>query len=366
MRVTRLPWQWTGWVHTGATVVLAGAGPLRLSFDGFEEPRENLEAAERDRPSREELALVGADGRRGRLAVDRWLALSLVAATLGMRAPRVLRALGRAERGVLAGHVAASLAQTGCAVAVSLDEPRFVPEQPCASFTLLAETPGLSGRLRLDLPPEWLSSSGEGKFRAAGSRGELRATLGRLPVAISVELATTDLPASEWAQAGPGDAVLFTGCPFLTASAWPVSLRVGDYAADAVTEGVNREMKGGGAVIFGGPFVAVPARAPLVDDAHTRHRIAKGPSAMSIDPNDQHLDERLKVIGAAPIEVVAEVGRLTLRGEELLGLQRGSVLPLGNQGQAVSLLVGGQPWARGELVNVDGELGVRITELSRS
>ena len=378
-RVTRLPWQWAGWVQTGATLVLAGTGPVRLTFTGFEEPREAPETAT---PSREELSLVGGDGRRGRLAVDRWFALSLVAATLGMRAPRTLRALGHAERGVLAGHVAASLARSGCPVAVSLDGPRFVPDQPTTSFTLLAETHLLSGRLRLDLPPEWLSPSGPATAAGAGSPADLRAALGRLPLPISVELSTTEVLAWEWAQARPGDAVVFAGVPFGATSAWPVTVRVGDYAADALVDGMplatkpptdlgpNGEAKlgakGGGAVIFGGPFVAVSARAPLADDVRARQRTANGASAMSIESSDQQQEQDLKVISGAPIEVVAEVGRMTLRAEEILGLHRGSVLPLGHQGQAVSLLVGGQPWATGELVNVDGELGVRITALLRA
>ena len=36
------------------------------------------------------------------------------------------------------------------------------------------------------------------------------------------------------------------------------------------------------------------------------------------------------VLGAASIEVVAELGRVTLRGDEVLGLAPGAVLALGN------------------------------------
>ena len=75
---------------------------------------------------------------------------------------------------------------------------------------------------------------------------------------------------------------------------------------------------------------------------------------------------KTEVLAAAPVEVVAELGRIVLRGDEILGLERGTVLPLGHQGRRIDLVVGGRPWARGELVNIDGELGVRITELVRS
>ena len=83
------------------------------------------------------------------------------------------------------------------------------------------------------------------------------------------------------------------------------------------------------------------------------------------DDGDNSFDSGAKVLAAAPIEVVAEVGRIVLRGDEVLGLGEGSVLSLGRPGTTVDLMIGGRIWARGELVNVDGELGVRITELAR-
>jgi len=80
---------------------------------------------------------------------------------------------------------------------------------------------------------------------------------------------------------------------------------------------------------------------------------------MSLEPDEQSR----ALLAGAPIEIVAEVGRLSLRGEEVLRLQRGSVLPLGVRGVEVLLTAGGDAWARGALVDIDGELGVRITTL---
>ena len=70
------------------------------------------------------------------------------------------------------------------------------------------------------------------------------------------------------------------------------------------------------------------------------------------------------VLGAASIEVVAELGRITLRGDELLGLAPGAVLALGAGRTGISLRVGGEVWAEGEIVDIDGELGVRVTRLA--
>lgn len=76
--------------------------------------------------------------------------------------------------------------------------------------------------------------------------------------------------------------------------------------------------------------------------------------------------EATSVLAAAPVEIVVEIGRLVLRSDEVLGLARGHVLTLGGaRTTAVSLCVAGSVWARGELVDVDGELGVRVLEVSR-
>ena len=69
------------------------------------------------------------------------------------------------------------------------------------------------------------------------------------------------------------------------------------------------------------------------------------------------------VLAAATIEVVAEIGRIALRGDEVLGLVPGAVLAVGNGRTGVSLRVGGEIWADGEIVDIDGELGVRVTRL---
>lgn len=367
---TRVPWLWT--MKTSVIVNLAGVGSIRLVCDGF---------APADPTAREELMLVGGDGRRGRIAVERWFALALVAATLGWRTPRVLRALGHAERGVLAGQVAACLAQHDCPVAVSPDQPRASRDNRNVALALRAETSAMAGAIHVDIPPEWLAPGEVSPSRAAARDLMLRQAIGWLPISLSVELATTELPALDWAQARPGDAVVFTACPFLTGPQWPVSLRVGNHAADAITVGP-------GAVSFVGPFVAVASRAGARrGNLATRAPFAKEAGVMTVQPEDPSSPKlpaspsapispeltpspespsspTLAAISAAPIEIVAEVGRLTLRGDEILGLHRGSVLTLGHHGQTVDLIVGGRRWAKGELVNVDGELGVRITELA--
>jgi len=65
-----------------------------------------------------------------------------------------------------------------------------------------------------------------------------------------------------------------------------------------------------------------------------------------------------------PVRVQAVLGRTRLTVDELLGLQPGSLVELDRRaGEPVDLLVNGRLIARGELVLIEGALGVTLTEL---
>ena len=82
---------------------------------------------------------------------------------------------------------------------------------------------------------------------------------------------------------------------------------------------------------------------------------------MSSDNRDA---DSVTVLAGAPIEVVAQIGHIVLRADEVMALQPGSVLTVGSlRPTTVELLVGDRVWARGELVDVEGQLGVRLTAL---
>jgi flagellar motor switch/type III secretory pathway protein FliN len=84
------------------------------------------------------------------------------------------------------------------------------------------------------------------------------------------------------------------------------------------------------------------------------------PSAMT-DPDAG--EALVTAIGEVPVLVRVEMGEATLTAREWASLSRGDVLTLGRRvGDRVLLRVGGVPVARGELVEVDGEVGVRIAE----
>jgi flagellar motor switch protein FliN/FliY len=64
------------------------------------------------------------------------------------------------------------------------------------------------------------------------------------------------------------------------------------------------------------------------------------------------------------LDVTVELGRSRIPIKELLALDEGGVIRLGRPvGEPVDLLVNGLATARGEIVVVDGRLGLRVTEL---
>lgn len=65
-----------------------------------------------------------------------------------------------------------------------------------------------------------------------------------------------------------------------------------------------------------------------------------------------------------PVELVVEIGRTKMSIGETLSLGPGSVISLDKQtGEPVDLLVNGTPIARGEVIAVDEEFGIRLTEV---
>jgi flagellar motor switch protein FliN/FliY len=71
--------------------------------------------------------------------------------------------------------------------------------------------------------------------------------------------------------------------------------------------------------------------------------------------------ERLRDV---PVELAVEIGRTRMTIGETLELGPGSIITLNRlAGEPVDLLVNGKPIARGEVVVIDEEFGLRITDV---
>lgn len=101
----------------------------------------------------------------------------------------------------------------------------------------------------------------------------------------------------------------------------------------------------------GGANVAV--RTPTLDDL--------GDSKREGDPLG--LSHLLDV----PVRVTVEVGRARLTLAELVDLGPGSLVTLDREAhEPCDILVNGKVVARGEIVTIDGQYGVRISSVSRA
>jgi flagellar motor switch protein FliN/FliY len=79
---------------------------------------------------------------------------------------------------------------------------------------------------------------------------------------------------------------------------------------------------------------------------------------------EQHPGGELRRLSAVPVELTVEMGRTRMTVGETLELRQGSIITLNRMaGEPVDLLVNGAPIARGEVVVIDEQFGLRVTEM---
>ncbi len=282
---------------------------------------------------------IRRDGVGGQLCVPAALAARWVdRAISGREVFAPARPLGPAERGVLVALLAPLLDPLGWSFALGTAVPLSGP-----AIALRVEAAAGAGTVWLRAPNGTPPGPGAWPRAAAG-----------LPIEVGVRAAATTVPAEALVDLEPGDVVLFDGvaaAPLVAVGSAEVQLTVGGFAA-AARAGADGAL----AVVRGWRSAALQTFSPTTPDTT--------PSRKDPTMDAEKTEPAAATLAAAPIEVVAELGRITLRGDEILGLAPGVVLGLRvDRASAVSLRVGGELWAEGELVNVEGELGVRVTRL---
>lgn len=243
-----------------------------------------------------------------------------------------VRALGPAERGVLIALLGPVLDSLGWSVTLGP-----APDLSGPAVVLRVVSTAGAG-------PVWLQADAVGRGRLSAARSAL------VPIQAALWLASTTLAAGPLAELSVGDLLVFDAVPALPVAdeqSWPLDIVVGGFRAAGRVDCEGR--------------VSVAEGWRAKDDP-ARDQTRKPRKDVTMDPDKT--DPAAAALAAAPLEVIAELGRLTLRGEEVLALAPGVVLGLRvERTSAVSLRVGGELWAEGELVNVEGELGVRVTRL---
>ncbi len=88
-----------------------------------------------------------------------------------------------------------------------------------------------------------------------------------------------------------------------------------------------------------------------------------GEDEVPID-DDDNLAEAEPLLGDIPIAVVVELGRVQLTADEVIRLRAGQLIELGRSpADPVDLVVNGKLLAKGELVEIEGALGVKLLNL---
>ena len=115
-------------------------------------------------------------------------------------------------------------------------------------------------------------------------------------------------------------------------------------------------------VITEQPYDVAPDLGAAPIDAEFAAEFAAEP--LETVPGPVAGDADLARLHAVPVELAVEIGRTQMTIGDTLGLGPGSIITLNRMaGEPVDLLVNGRPIARGEVVVIDEEFGLRVTEV---
>ena len=122
--------------------------------------------------------------------------------------------------------------------------------------------------------------------------------------------------------------------------------------------------------LLGSPFTAVPllaggsTRAVLVVTNRTVEAAGGRDATPSVEARPTGRRQGIELLHGVVMDVTVELGRTRMSVRELLELTPGTVLELDRAaGSPADLLVNGRLIARGEVVVVDEDFGLRVTEI---
>jgi flagellar motor switch protein FliN/FliY len=111
--------------------------------------------------------------------------------------------------------------------------------------------------------------------------------------------------------------------------------------------------------------IEIPAEAEVVPEPAQGEAVDYVPFEATVSPDQAvpaDLAGDLERLHDVPVELAVEIGRTRMTIGETLALGPGSIITLNRlAGEPVDLLVNGKPIARGEVVVIDEEFGLRVT-----
>ncbi len=229
-----------------------------------------------------------------------------------------------------------------CLVPAGMGALRVEPGERvlCLHLTVLVNDEAYAAKVTLPLPAPT-------SLRDPDVRTEL-SRLHTLPLELPLVVAVSTSTRAELASLRPGDV-------WLAGEGWTIrregSVLVGEALLMAASSerGLGIELGEDGSLV--------------VKDSRTS---AWEVQAMSEIESDADAKTMAEAVLDAPVVVRVEMGSVTLTAKEWAGLAAGDVIAMGKRvAEPVVLRVAGVEVARGELVDIEGELGVRILETDR-
>ena len=169
-------------------------------------------------------------------------------------------------------------------------------------------------------------------------------TLDSLPVTLIARAGNATLPLSAAKALAHGDVIVFDECALVREQGqWRGQVQAGLRGSRAQLQCVIEEQG-----------LRIERRTDAKEQRMSTGHVEKTGSAADSS-----------IAADAPIELQVEIARFSLSLGELQRLQQGDVLTTGRRiGERVAIRVGNQTFAEGELVDVEGEVGVRLLSFS--
>lgn len=243
---------------------------------------------------------------------------------------------------------ASSVAQPPRLVAIGRDSLTMFSEMPADGLVrvpLTVELCAMPFRVTLWLTP----GQAVGCLQPLSGR-HLLGRLGHLPLGLALFGACAGLPRARFESLRVGDCLM-------PGEFWSVRRMgehdlVGDVLLSAPWgfKGMRAKLIGPAQVMLRGDFVDMLDHTAQSDDSSAQPPLRPEPLA--------------NMLGEAPVVVRVELGTATLTGRQWAELREGDVVVTNSRvADQVTLRVAGHAVAFGELVDVDGELGVRLVRL---
>ena len=287
------------------------------------------------------------------------LAAALVSRALRRSAPAVVD-LARPSTPSIAGALASIVAATsrraatvgplrvlaaGPSPALLADFTRATPDLLVVSITVLVGDDAYVARAfvprveTIRAPPEPLTRKG-------------LLALGEVMLALPIVASSATAKAGDVAALRVGDAWMPGNLRIVRGTSGTFAGGV-HLAASALERGVSAELHEDGHLVLIGGVVNLVTSAVESVALSEEERM----------PDNEDADALVEAVGEVPIVVRVEIGAAQMRAREWASLGKGDVIALGRRvAEPVVLRVGGVAVARGELVEIEGEVGVRVVD----